>query len=77
MKVNEKLSILFLLEKAKKDKDNKCPITIRITIDGKRAEISLGKKLSANDWDQEKEQTYELEFEERFFDLLHELNSLL
>ena len=54
MKVNENLSIMFLLETAKKDKDNKCPITIRITIDGKRVEISLGKKLSADDWDQEK-----------------------
>jgi len=35
MKVNEKLSILLILEKSKASKDGKMPITIRLTIDSK------------------------------------------
>lgn len=53
MKVNEKLSILLILEKSKTSQDGKAPITVRITIDGKRAELSLGLKIAPKDWDQE------------------------
>lgn len=53
MKVNEKLSILLILEKSKTSQDGKAPITVRITIDGKRAELSLGLKITAKDWNQE------------------------
>ena len=52
MKVNEKLSILFLLEKSKL-KDGLAPITIRLTLNCKRAELSLGKKISPGLWSQE------------------------
>ncbi|WP_298712602.1 hypothetical protein [Chitinophaga sp.] len=41
MKVNEHLSILFLLVMKKSDKQNRAPIWARITIDGLRSEISL------------------------------------
>ncbi|GAA0548349.1 site-specific integrase [Chitinophaga japonensis] len=53
MKVNEKLSILLILEKSKMSQDGKAPITVRITIDGKRAELSLGLKTTPQNWNQE------------------------
>jgi len=52
MKVNEKLSILPFLKKAKKSKDGKLPLTIRLTVNLKRAELSLEQKLSEEIWDQ-------------------------
>lgn len=52
MKVNEKLSILFLLEKSKA-KDGLVPITIRLTINSKRSELSLGRSISPELWSQE------------------------
>lgn len=45
------LSLLFYLRKHKKDRVGRSMIYIRITIDGKRAEISTGRKVHANDWD--------------------------
>lgn len=53
MKVNEKLSILLILEKSKLSKDGKAPITVRLTVDCKRAELSLGLKVSPELWNQE------------------------
>ena len=53
MKVNEKLSILLMLENSKASKDGMVPITIRLTVDGKRAELSLGQKVSPERWNQE------------------------
>ncbi|WP_439585169.1 site-specific integrase [Dyadobacter bucti] len=50
MKSNQKLSILFWLFKAKMTKDGKAPIYVRVTIDGLEDEISLGKKVSPQDW---------------------------
>jgi len=56
MKVNEKLSVLFLLEKSKASKDGMAPIWARITVTGSpRAEFSLAKKVSPQWWDQESE----------------------
>src|SRR5476649_24361 len=52
MKVNEKLSILFLLEKSNA-KDGLVPITIRLTVDSKRSELSLGKSIAPELWSQE------------------------
>lgn len=52
MKVNEKLSILFLLEKSNA-KDGLIPITIRLTVDSKRSELSLGKSIAEQLWSQE------------------------
>lgn len=53
MKVNEKLSMLLMLEKCKMSKDGKMPITIRLTVDCKRAELSLGQKVLPEQWNQE------------------------
>jgi site-specific recombinase XerD len=55
MKLNENLSVLFLLEKNKMRRNGTAPLTARITVDGSRAEISLGKKLPPDCWDQEAE----------------------
>jgi site-specific recombinase XerD len=53
MKVNEELSLLVLLEKSKMTKDGKAPIIIRLTVEGKRAELSLGTKINQSAWNQE------------------------
>jgi len=53
MKVNEKLSVLMILEKSKLSKDGKMPITIRLTVDSKRSELSLGQKIAPDLWNQE------------------------
>lgn len=53
MKVNEELSLLVLLEKSRMTKDGKAPIIIRMTIEGKRAELSLGQKAAVKSWNQE------------------------
>jgi site-specific recombinase XerD len=53
MKVNEQLAMLLLLEKSKASKDGKMPITLRLTIDSKRAEMSLGHKVEPEMWNQE------------------------
>lgn len=53
MKVNEKLSILLILERSKTSKDGKAPITVRLTVDSKRAELSLGQKIKPDLWNQE------------------------
>lgn len=52
MKVNQKLSILLMLEKSKASKDGKAPITVRLTVDSKRAELSLGIKVCQDKWNQ-------------------------
>lgn len=53
MKVNEKRSMLLILEKSKVSKDGKVPLTVRLTIDCKRAEMSLGHKIRPEMWNQE------------------------
>ncbi|MBS1526293.1 MAG: site-specific integrase [Bacteroidetes bacterium] len=53
MKVNEDLSLLVLLEKSRMTKDGKATIIIRLTVEGKRAEISLGQKVRIENWNQE------------------------
>jgi len=53
MKINDKLSVLFLLEKPKMDKKGRAPIYVRITVEGSpRAEMSLGRKVYPEDWNQ-------------------------
>ncbi len=49
MKLNYSFSILFWLYKGKM-KNNLCPIYVRITIDGKRTEISTKKWINENQW---------------------------
>lgn len=56
MKLNDKLSVLFLLEGSKICSDGKMPIYVRITVVGSpRAEMSLGRKVYPHEWDQENE----------------------
>lgn len=55
MKVNKDLSVLFLLEKSKATEQEPVPITIRLTVQGTRREISLGQKILPLYWDQESE----------------------
>ncbi len=45
MHLNQKLSLLFWLWNAKKDSEGRSPIYVRITIDGQRAQFSLGLKI--------------------------------
>jgi site-specific recombinase XerD len=45
------LSTLFYLRKNKEDRNNLIPIYLRVTVDGKRAEISTNRKISVDDWD--------------------------
>ena len=52
MKVNSKMSILFWLN-GKLSGDQKRSLYARITIDGIRSEISLGRKVYVNLWNQE------------------------
>lgn len=53
MKVNEKRSMLLILKKSKMSKDGKMPVTVRLTMDRKRAEMSLGHKISPQMWNQD------------------------
>lgn len=69
MKVNEKLSILLILEKSKTTKDGKAPITVRLTVDSKRAELSLGQKINPEKWMQETGMAYGNSIEARQINL--------
>jgi integrase len=53
MKVKQNLSILIWAKCSKKNKQGLIPVYARITIDGKRAEISLNKKISIEKWDKD------------------------
>ena len=45
------LSILFVLKKGKKDKEERAPIYCRITVNGERVELSTNEKVEENKWD--------------------------
>lgn len=47
---NYKLSILFLLQKARINKQGKCPLRCRITYQEKRYEFSIGVLINPNLW---------------------------
>jgi len=53
MKVNEKMSILFLLEKSKLPVDGMYPLYVRLTVNCKRAEFSFCRRLRPEQWSQE------------------------
>lgn len=54
MKSNQKLLLMFWLFKAKATKkDDKAPLYVRITIDGKDEEMSLGSKVDPHYWNTE------------------------
>ncbi|MEJ4089285.1 site-specific integrase [Galbibacter orientalis] len=44
------LSLLYYIKKSKVDSNNKCNIYMRITIDGKRAEFSVNRKVQQDRW---------------------------
>jgi hypothetical protein len=50
MKSNQKLTLLFWLRKGKATKDGKAPLYVRVTIDGKDEDISIGRKVHPDDW---------------------------
>ncbi len=50
MKVKQNLLILIWANPSKKDRNSLLPLYARVTIDGKRAEISLGYKISPDKW---------------------------
>lgn len=53
MKINDKLSVLFLLEKPNMDKKGRAPIYVRITAEEfPRAEMSLVRKVYPEEWKQ-------------------------
>ena len=47
-------SILFYIRKSKKLKNGESPILVRITINGKRADISLRRSIDAKLWNTDK-----------------------
>jgi len=49
--MNYELSILFIVRRNKKDSAGEVPIYLRITVNGKRAEISTNKKVELSKWD--------------------------
>ena len=49
--MNYDLSVLFTLKKNKEDKAGEVPIYLRITVNGKRAEVSTNRKVEVLKWD--------------------------
>ncbi|MFD2568675.1 tyrosine-type recombinase/integrase [Pseudotenacibaculum haliotis] len=53
--MNDKISILFLLNKVRLNKENTCPLKCRITFNGKRKEFSTGLFVNPNHWKSRKQ----------------------
>lgn len=51
MKNSKSFTVLFWTNKAKADSNGLVPLYARVTVEGKRAEISLKKKLNLKKWD--------------------------
>lgn len=49
--MNNHLYILFYIKKSKSDSKGKANIYLRVTIDGKRAEASINRKVAVSKWD--------------------------
>ena len=49
-KVSHSLSLLFYIKKSKADEHGKANIYMRITLDGRRAECSVSRKVKLNEW---------------------------
>lgn len=50
--MNQNFSVLFYLKKQKKENENGLlPIYLRITVCGKRSEISIGREIDPEQWD--------------------------
>ncbi|TMM53125.1 site-specific integrase [Maribacter algarum] len=48
--MNDSFSILFYIRKNMPDRNGLCPIYLRITVSGKRSEISAKRKVKVDDW---------------------------
>ncbi|MFD0835939.1 site-specific integrase [Mariniflexile aquimaris] len=48
--MSHSLSLLFYIKKSKADEQGKANIYMRITLDGRRAECSLSRKVKLNEW---------------------------
>ncbi|MFV0566972.1 MAG: phage integrase SAM-like domain-containing protein [Flavobacteriaceae bacterium] len=48
--MNKTFGLLFYLKKSKVDAQGKCPIYLRITIDGKRTEVSTKRTIEIEKW---------------------------
>ena len=55
MQVSTTFSLLFWINKAKIN-HNKAPIWVRITVNGIRAEMSIKRNITPNDWSSDKGQ---------------------
>ncbi len=55
---HNKLSILFVLQKVRVNKQGKCPVRCRITYQQKRKEFSLGLFLKLDCWNSKKQKAY-------------------
>jgi len=53
MKTNQKISVLFYLNRKKLSNDGKAPIYVRVTIDSHQKENSLSLKCKPSEWDGE------------------------
>ena len=50
MEVRNSFSILFFLKTSNLDKNGQVPIFLRITVDGKRCELSIKRKVNPSNW---------------------------
>jgi hypothetical protein len=48
------LSIMFFIKRTKLNKKEKAPVILRITVDGKRADISIQRSISPDQWNSAK-----------------------
>lgn len=53
--MNNKIRILFVLNKSRVNRSNKCSIKCRITLNGKRKEFSTGLFINPDDWGSKKQ----------------------
>jgi len=52
--VNTTFGVLFYLKTQKTSIQGKAPICARVTVNGKRTEISVKRSVNANEWDEKK-----------------------
>ena len=48
-------SILFFIKRTKLLKNGEAPICLRITVNGKRAEVQIKRSVEVNKWNNQKE----------------------
>jgi len=51
--MKNKITTHINIKEARKDKNSKAPIYIRITVNGERAEMQIGKFVNSALWDQD------------------------